>query len=75
MRQMKASEFKATCLRVMDEVAKTGDEVIITKNNQPVVRIVPLHQTGQSLFGLHAGKIRSTDDVISPLETIWGDDL
>ena len=38
---MKASEFKAKCLAVMDEVAKTGEPVIVTKNGQPVVELVP----------------------------------
>jgi hypothetical protein len=30
-RTIKASEFKAKCLAIMDEVAKTGEDVVITK--------------------------------------------
>ena len=30
-RTIKASEFKATCLRLMDEVAASGEEIVITK--------------------------------------------
>jgi len=29
---IKASEFKAKCLALMDEVARTGERVVITKN-------------------------------------------
>ena len=36
MQTMKASEFKAKCLKLMDEVNETGEEVIITKNGKPV---------------------------------------
>ena len=31
VRTMKASEFKAKCLKLMDEVAETGEEILITK--------------------------------------------
>ena len=36
MRTIKASEFKAKCLKIMDEVAETGETVLITKNGVPV---------------------------------------
>ena len=32
MQTIKASEFKAKCLRLMDEVNHTGEGIIITKN-------------------------------------------
>ena len=35
-RTIKASEFKAKCLKLMDEVAESGEEIIITKNGRPV---------------------------------------
>ena len=38
-RTMKASEFKAKCLKLMDEVAESGEEIIITKNGHPVARL------------------------------------
>lgn len=41
MREMKAGEFKAKCLAVMDEVAETGESVRITKRGKPVARLVP----------------------------------
>ena len=38
---VKASEFKAKCLALMDEVARTGEHFVITKNGQPVAELGP----------------------------------
>ena len=35
-RTIKASEFKAKCLKLIDEVADTNVEIVITKNGKPV---------------------------------------
>ena len=43
-RTMKASEFKAKCLKLRDEVADGGGEVVITKNGKPVSRLVPYRE-------------------------------
>ena len=50
-RTIKASEFKAKCLQLMDEVAETGDEIVITKNGRPVSRLVPYREKPKSWFG------------------------
>ncbi|MCP3964491.1 MAG: type II toxin-antitoxin system Phd/YefM family antitoxin [bacterium] len=36
-----ASEFKAKCLAILDEVADTGEEVLILKRGRPVAQLVP----------------------------------
>jgi len=75
MRTMKASEFKAKCLAVMDEVAATGEPVTITKNGKPVAKLVS-PGTGEapvkSIIGLHKGQIEILGDIISPVgEDDW----
>ena len=35
-----AAEFKARCLKIIEEVAKTGQEVRVTKRGKPMVRLV-----------------------------------
>jgi prevent-host-death family protein len=35
MRVMKASEFKARCLAILDEVERTGEVVVISKRGRP----------------------------------------
>lgn len=36
-----ATEFKAKCLALIDEVQKTGQPLIISKHGKKVVRLVP----------------------------------
>ena len=42
MIEMKISKFKATCLSVLDRVAKTGEPVLVTRLGKPLARILPL---------------------------------
>lgn len=40
--EIKASEFKATCLALLDDVAHTRAEYVVTKYGRPVARLVPV---------------------------------
>lgn len=71
MKTLKASEFKAKCLALMDEVANTGEEVVITKNGVAVSKLVPFRKRPGSLFGGHRGRIESRGDIIAPLDEPW----
>jgi len=71
MQTMKASEFKAKCLRLMDEINRTGEEITITKNGKPVSILKAYRTVPKTLFGLHKGKIQSKDDLITPLDIDW----
>lgn len=68
---IKASEFKAKCLQLMDEVNTSGKEFIITKNGKPVSKLVPIKKKLDTLFGAHKDKIVITGDIISPLDLEW----
>ena len=67
-RTIKASEFKAKCLKLMDEVADNGNEIVITKNGRPVSRLVPYRKKPKSLFGIDKGRIKILGDIIEPLD-------
>ncbi|GIU94406.1 MAG: hypothetical protein KatS3mg012_0863 [Gaiellaceae bacterium] len=41
MRTIPAARFKAQCLRLLDEVAETGETIVVTKRGKPVARIEP----------------------------------
>jgi prevent-host-death family protein len=41
MKEITATQFKARCLRLLDEVAETGEPVVITKRGRPVARLEP----------------------------------
>ena len=81
-RTMKASEFKAKCLKLMDEVAETGGEIVITKHGRPVSKLAPYFEKPKIPFGRHRDKIRVLGDIVSPMPADWferpggeGDDL
>jgi prevent-host-death family protein len=71
MKQMRASAFKAKCLRLMDEVAATGEPIIITKNGQPICQLVPYRRKPKTLYGAWQGSIRITGDFNAPLDVAW----
>ena len=71
MRRIKASEFKARCLKLMDEVAETGEPIIITKNGHPVSQLVPYRIKPKTLLGAMKDSMAITGDVISPLDVEW----
>ena len=70
-RTMKASEFKAKCLQLMDEVADGGGEVVITKNGKPVSRLVPYRERPKSFFGADRGRMKIVGDIVSPIDVEW----
>jgi prevent-host-death family protein len=39
--EMNASVFQARCLRLLDEVSRTGEELVILERGRPVARLVP----------------------------------
>ncbi len=68
---IQASRFKATCLKLMDEVAATGEPVTITKNGRPVAQLVPVRAVPKTLFGKGRGRIEVIGDIISPIDASW----
>ena len=71
MKTIKASDFKARCLRLMDEVAESGEPLVITKNGRPVSRLVPYRERVSSLWGLHRDRVEIGDDLIAPTGEGW----
>jgi prevent-host-death family protein len=71
MRTMKASEFKAKCLKLMDEVAESGEPLVITKNGRPIAQLSPISRERRSIWGLHKGQIEILGDIISPIDVEW----
>ena len=70
-RTIKASEFKARCLKLMDEVAESGEEIVITKHGRPVSKLAPYRQRLKAPFGRHRDNIRILGDIVSPMPPEW----
>ena len=71
VRTIKASEFKARCLQLMDEVAESGQEIIITKHGRPVSRLTPYREKPRTLFGAGRSRMKIVGDIISPIDVKW----
>jgi len=69
-----AAVFKAECLRLMDEVARTGQPVVITKHGKPVAQLVPVPAEPKSLFGYMRNTVTIKGDVVAPTGESWGAD-
>ena len=73
MKTMGISHFKSHALKILDQVAKTHDIVIITKRGKPLAKIVPYRNSDMDH---KPGKLAETlvfeKDIISPLgEKMW----
>jgi prevent-host-death family protein len=65
-KSISASAFKAQCLALMDEVAQTGEAILITKKGKPVAQLIPApNRMGgrNSVFGLHKGMVGPIGEV------------
>ena len=70
-RTIKASEFKANCLKLMDEVADSGEEIVITKNGKPVAKLTPYRDKPKAPFGRDRAIIRILGDIVEPIDVEW----
>ena len=70
-RTIKASEFKAKCLKLMDEVAENGEEIVITKNGKPVAKLTAYRERPKTLFGIDKDRLIILGDIISPIDVEW----
>jgi prevent-host-death family protein len=68
---IKASEFKAKCLALIDEVAESGAPLTITKNGKPVADLVPHQSKSRNAFGIWKDKVKIKGDIISPIDVEW----
>jgi prevent-host-death family protein len=61
---LSASEFKARCLKILDELEPQG--VIVTKRGQPVAKVVPIHRAKfEHFYGSMKDKIKIKGDIFS----------
>jgi prevent-host-death family protein len=69
MQTISASQFKARCLALLDDVALTGEEIVVTKRGRPVARLVavdePRRLAGSVTFNV------SDAELIAPLDVAW----
>jgi prevent-host-death family protein len=73
MKTMAISEFKAHALKVLDEVAKNQETILITKRGKPLAQVIP-HRKPETkpIPGKLADSFVFEKDIITPLgEDLW----
>lgn len=62
-----AAEFKAHCLRILDEVQRSGESVTVTKRGRPVAEVKPVEaRERRSIIGAMKGTVRKYDRPFEP---------
>jgi len=75
--EVPAGKFKATCLKLMERVAATGEPIVITKRGKPLARLVPMRTEGakpSSGYGSGKGTIlylAPDDQLMAPFPVKW----
>ncbi len=67
MKTISAAQFKARCLKLMDEVQSTREAIVITKRGRPIAKLVPAGKPAGKLFGALAGRVKIIGDIESPV--------
>lgn len=67
------TQFKAHALQVLDKVAKTREEVVITRRGKPIACITPFQtKSNKPVSGALADALVFEKDIVSPLGgDIW----
>jgi prevent-host-death family protein len=67
-RKINAAAFKARCLKLIDEVAETGEPITVTKRGKAKVQIVAVREKPKTLWGATKGTFKILGDIVGPLE-------
>jgi antitoxin (DNA-binding transcriptional repressor) of toxin-antitoxin stability system len=73
MKTISKGKLKPKMLEVFREIETTGEELIVTDNRKPVLRIQPIRQrlTIEQLFGNIQGKVIYHEDLDQPTADEW----
>ncbi len=66
-----ASDFKARCLRILDDVAN-GQEVVVTKHGSEIAQVTPIRKTLRSSRGSWKRLVQVTGDIV---HSDWSEDF
>jgi prevent-host-death family protein len=62
-----AAAFKANCLRILDEVERSGEPVTVTKRGRPVAEVRPVEKRERrSIIGAMRGTVLRYDRPFDP---------
>ena len=67
------SKLKANMLQVFREIEESGEELIVTHNRRPVLRVHPIkhRQSVEKVFEQLRGKVVYHEDINTPTTDEW----
>ncbi len=68
MKTVTAAELSAHAAALLEELAQTREEVVVTKDGVPVARLVP---PVDAMRGPMWGTARQVGDLVAPLDEPW----
>ena len=73
METVSKSALKAKMLEYFRRIEESGTELVVTDNNEPVLRIVPIrkHIPSSQLFADVRGRVKYHEDVLLPTTSEW----
>ncbi len=72
LKTIAAGEFKARCLKLLDEVQDSGEPLLITKFGKPVAQLISVPSPSvRPLFGAMKGTVLWEGDIVSPVMDEW----
>ena len=73
-RKINAAAFKARCLALIDEVAESGQPIIVTKRGKAKVQIIAVREKPKTLLGATKGTFKIIGDIVGPLDEEYDED-
>lgn len=71
MQTIGASDFKARCLALIDEVGQTGASVVISKRGRQIAQLVPYSDVGEETpQETLRGTVNVSGDIEEPVTTV-----
>jgi len=66
MSKITVTEFRTSCLKIISRIAKTGEEVVITKNGAPIALLIPAPKKERTLIsGFMKDEFSIEGDIVS----------
>ena len=63
-RQIPVTQFKAQCLRLLDQVSKSGQPLVITKRGKPLAQVTRAVDKKRPLMGSMRGTAEEVGDIV-----------
>jgi antitoxin (DNA-binding transcriptional repressor) of toxin-antitoxin stability system len=69
------NKLKARMLEIFRQLEASGEELVVTDRNKPVLKIIPIKEKGTvaDLFGSYLGRVTYHEDINNPTLSEWNE--